>query len=126
MSTPANNPSGINPSGHRILVLPREVVEKTESGIILNTEGQREREQMSNTTGVVVAMGNTCYDDMAEPWCKVGDKVAFAKYSGLLYTGRDGLKYRMFNDGDITATLDADIELVDPFLVTKRHQRNLE
>jgi len=65
---------------------------------------------------VVVAMGNTCYDDMSIPWCKVGDKVAFAKYAGLLYTGRDGVKYRMVNDGDITATLDEDVELVDPHL----------
>ena len=126
MATPVSNPSGINPAGHRILVLPREIVEKTESGIILSTDGQREREQMSNTTGVVVAMGDTCYNDMPIAWCSVGDKVAFAKYSGLLYTGKDGLKYRMFNDGDITATLDSDIELVDPFLVTRKHQRNIE
>lgn len=122
MAIPESNPSGINPAGHRVLVLPREVMEKTESGIILATEGQREREQMSNTTGIVVAMGDTCFDDMAVPWCKVGDKVAFAKYSGLLYTGRDGIKYRMFNDGDIVATLDADVELVDPYLVTKKIQ----
>mgnify|MGYP003653511067 CR=1 FL=1 len=122
MSTPESNSSGINPAGHRILVLPMDVAEKTESGIILNTEGQREREQMSNTTGVVVAMGDTCYLDSETPWCKVGDKVAFAKYAGLLYTGQDGVKYRMFNDGDITATLDAHVELVDPYLVTKKTQ----
>ena len=122
MAQPTSNPSGINPAGHRILVHPRDVLEKTESGIILSTEGQREREQMSNTTGVVVAMGDTCYIEESAPWCKVGDKVAFAKYSGLLYTGRDGIKYRMFNDSDITATLDADVELVDPYLVTKKIQ----
>ena len=122
MTTPATNPSGINPAGHRVLVLPREIAEVSTGGIILATEGQREREQMSNTTGVVVAMGDTCYTDCPTPWCKVGDKVAFAKYAGLLYTGRDGLKYRMFNDGDITATLDSDVELVDPYLVTKQLQ----
>lgn len=124
MAIPANNSSGINPAGHRILVLPREVTEKTQSGIIVSTTGQREREQMSNTTGIVVAMGDTCYDDMAQPWCKVGDKVAFAKYSGLLYMGKDGITYRMFNDGDITAVLDADVELVDPYLVTKALQKD--
>lgn len=116
------NPSGINPAGHRILIHPRDVAEKTASGIILATDSMREREQMSNTTGVVVAMGPTCYDDMTEPWCKVGDKVAFAKYAGLIYTGKDGTKYRMVNDGDITATLDTDVELVDPYLVTKKTQ----
>ena len=121
---PQSNPSGINPSGHRILLLPREVEEKTQSGIILSTISQREREQMSNTTGVVVAMGDSCYEDMTNPWCKVGDKVAFAKYAGLLYKGRDGLQYRMVNDGDITAVLDSDIELVDPYLVTKNITRD--
>ena len=114
--THPSNPSGINPAGHRVLVLPREIMEKSAGGIILGTDNQREREQMANTTGVVVAMGNTCYDDMSIPWCKVGDKVAFAKYAGLLYTGRNGVKYRMVNDGDITATLDEDVELVDPHL----------
>lgn len=112
--------SGINPVGHRILVLPREVAEKTASGIILATDQGREREQMANTTGIVVAMGNTCYSDMTESWCKLGDKVAFAKYAGLLYIGKDGVKYRMVNDGDITAVLDSDVELVDPYLVTKK------
>ena len=115
-----SNQSGINPAGHRVLLLPREIQEKTQSGIILATESMREREQMSNTTGVVIAMGDSCYDDMPTPWCKVGDKVAFAKYAGLLYKGRDGQQYRMVNDGEITATLDADIDLVDPYLVTKK------
>jgi co-chaperonin GroES (HSP10) len=57
---------------------------------------------------------------MSTPWCKVGDKVAFAKYAGLLYQGKDGVKYRMVNDGDITAVLDSDVELIDPYLVTKK------
>jgi co-chaperonin GroES (HSP10) len=122
MANPASNPSGINPAGHRILVLPREIQGETESGIVLATDGQKEREQMSNTTGVVIAMGDTCYTEVEIPWCQPGDKVAFAKYSGLLYKGKDGMTYRMFNDGDITAVLDSDVELVDPWLVTKRVQ----
>ena len=112
--------SGINPVGHRILLLPREIAEKTTSGIIIATDSMREREQMSNTTGVVMSMGDSCYNDMSTPWCKVGDKVAFAKYAGLLYQGKDGVKYRMVNDGDITAVLDSDVELIDPYLVTKK------
>tara|TARA_R110000868_G_scaffold75542_3_gene217807 strand:- start:3717 stop:4031 length:315 start_codon:yes stop_codon:yes gene_type:complete len=99
--------------------LPREIEETTSSGIILSTTGQREREQMSNTTGVVIAMGTTAYDDVTTPWCKVGDKIAFAKYAGLLYKGKDGVQYRVVNDGDITAVLDEDVELVDPYLMTK-------
>ena len=111
--------SGINPVGHRILILPRDIAEKTASGIILATEQGREREQMSNTTGVVVAMGETCYEEADKPWCVVGNKIAFAKYAGLLYVGKDGKKYRIINDTDVTAVLDSDVELVDPYLVTK-------
>ena len=69
-----SNKSGINPAGHRILILPREIQEKTASGIIISTDSMREREQMSNTTGVVLAMGDTCYEERTNPWCKVGDK----------------------------------------------------
>jgi co-chaperonin GroES (HSP10) len=110
------NVSGINPAGHRILIKPQEVKEVSQGGIILTTEISKEREQMGNTTGIVIAMGDTCYDDVPTPWCKVGDKVIFAKYAGLLYRGKDSLHYRMINDKDITGTLDSDVDLVDPYL----------
>jgi co-chaperonin GroES (HSP10) len=111
-----SNETGINPAGHRILIKPQEVKEVSTGGIIIATEVTKEREQMGNTTGIVIAMGDTCYDDVPTPWCKVGDKVIFAKYAGLLYRGKDGLHYRMINDKDITGTLDADVDLVDPYL----------
>lgn len=110
------NESGITPVGWRILVLPREIQEKTASGILLNTDSGRDRESMANTTGVVVAMGDQCFEDLGTPWCKVGDKIIFAKYAGLLYLGKDGKKYRMINDKDVTGVLEADVELVDPYL----------
>ncbi len=111
-----SNPSGINPKGYRILLRPKEVARQSAGGIILNTEAQSEREQMANTIGIVVDMGDNCFIEQPTPWCKIGDKVAFAKYAGLLYTGKDGINYRMINDGDITATLDDDVVLVDPYL----------
>ena len=97
---------GICPKGHRILVLPKEVEEKTESGIIINVGTQKLREELAQVDGVVVAMGNTCYTDQPEPWCKVGDKVFFGKYSGIFRDGKDGLKYRVINDLDIVGTLE--------------------
>jgi chaperonin GroES len=112
-----SNESGIRPVGWRILVKPKEVMEKSAGGIILSTEKTKEREQMSNTTGIVIAMGDQCYADEPTPWCAVGDKVIFAKYAGLLYKGKDGQQYRMINDKDVTGTLDADVDLVDPNLV---------
>ena len=110
------NESGIHPVGWRVLILPREVMEKSAGGIILNTETNREREQMANTTGIVVEVGDECYKDTKSIWCKVGDKVIFGKYAGLLYKGKDGKSYRMVNDEDITGVLEADVELVDPYI----------
>jgi len=111
-----SNESGINPVGWRVLVKPQEVKQMSKGGIILSTDTNKEREQMGNTTGVVVAMGNQCFAAESKPWCGVGDKVIFAKYAGLLYLGKDGCQYRMINDKDVTGTLDADVDLVDPYL----------
>ena len=111
-----SNETGINPVGPRILIKPKEIMEKSAGGIILSTQNTKDREQMSNTTGVVVAMGTECYLEDTTPWCKVGDKVIFAKYAGLLYKGRDGETYRLISDTDVTGTLDADVDLVDPNL----------
>jgi len=106
----------MNPVGWRVLIKPQEVKKVSKGGIILSTESNSDREQMANTTGVVIAMGDQCYADEPTPWCKVGDKVIFAKYAGLLYLGKDGNQYRMINDKDITGILDADVDLVDPYL----------
>ena len=110
------NRSGINPRGWRVLIKPMEVATVSKGGIILGTDENTEREQMANTTGVVIAMGDQCYEKMTAPWCKVGDKVIFAKYAGLLYKGRNGEAVRLVNDDDITGVLDGDVDLVDPHL----------
>lgn len=111
MSNTIENVSGIHPTGWRVLIMPLEIEEKTESGIILGTTENFDREQLSNTTGLVVEVGPAC-----NAWCKVGDRIVFGKYSGLLYLGKDGKKYRIINDEDCVAVLDGDVKLVDPFL----------
>ena len=101
------NTSGINPVGHRLLVLPEEVEETSEGGIIIHVGGQKDREQLAQIRGTVVAMGTTAYDDQNDPWCKVGDFITFGKYSGLIYKGtetKDGKEYRVINDLDVVAT----------------------
>jgi len=71
----------------------------------------RDREEMANTTGLVIELGDEC-----NTWAKPEDRVVFAKYAGLLYLGKDGVKYRIINDQDIVAILDSDVQLVDPHL----------
>jgi chaperonin GroES len=112
----SENNSGIHPKGPRILIKPLEIPMATESGIILATDSQKEREQMANTTGEVVEVGPEAFTDCCTVWCKAGDRVVFAKYAGLLYLGKDGNNYRIINDDNIIATLDGDVKLVDPYL----------
>lgn len=100
------NNSGISPKGHRLLVLPDEVETTTKSGIVVTTATQEFREQLAQVDAVVVAMGNTCYSDQPEPWCKVGDRIVFGKYSGIIREGKDGKKYRIINDLDCVATIE--------------------
>lgn len=104
------NESGIHPKGHRILVLPNQIEEKSAGGIILGTSSQMGREALAQMYGVVIEMGNTCFSDQPEPWCEVGDRVSFGKYSGLIYTGVDGKTYRVVNDLDVVAKVEEGVK----------------
>lgn len=97
---------GINPKGWRVLVLPDQIEETTASGIVVSVGSQKLRDELAQVDGIVVAMGNTCYHDEPEPWCKVGDKVVFGKYSGIFRQGKDGKTYRVINDKDVVATIE--------------------
>ena len=111
MKHPQNN-SGIHPVGSRLLIKTLELETKTASGIVIVTVSSAEREEMANTTGEVIEVG----DDCISGWFEVGDNIVFAKYAGLLYLGKDGKKYRVINDENVVATLDGDVKLVDPHL----------
>ena len=96
--------SGIYPVGHRVLVLPEETERVTKSGIIL-ADKTAMMEEMAQTQGTIVDIGDTCWDDQPSPWAAVGDFVMFGKYAGVVYEGNDGKKYRVLNDKDIVAVL---------------------
>jgi len=99
-----HNKSGITPVGHRVLVRPEETERKTASGIVLMDKTAM-MEEMSQTQGTVIALGDTCYDDQPSAWCKEGDFVMFGKYAGVVYDGNDKVKYRILNDKDIVAVI---------------------
>ena len=104
------NTSGIKPVGHRVLVLPEEIEEKTKGGIIVTTVSTEKLEALAQTFGRVIAMGETAYADQPSKWCEVGDRVSFAKYSGLLNTGKDEKKYRVINDLDVVSIVDEEVK----------------
>jgi chaperonin GroES len=100
------NKSGIWPVGHRVLVKPFELEEATESGIIVRTAQQKDREQLAQMKGIVVAIGTTAYSDQPAAWCKVGDTITFGKFCGLIYKDdetEDHEEYRVINDLDVVA-----------------------
>lgn len=139
--------SGISPSGNRVVVKPDEIEEVTSGGIILPPK-DLERHQMAQATGILVAVGPDAFvhkvervyrvhrdgaktlveertTGYSEPFAKVGDRVAFAKYAGLSVEGEDEDSYRILNDEDITAKVSegvnfTDLKSRDPFSKARR------
>ena len=71
--------------GYRVLIKPDEVVDETESGIILTLDDKAERAAMQ--TGTVVDIGPVAFKDYAKDysdgnWISVGDRVVYSKYGG--------------------------------------------
>lgn len=96
------NEAGIIPTGHRILVLPDSAEAKTAGGILLPEE-TKEREEMAQIFGQVIAVGPGAWADQHPPAPKVGDRVMFAKYAGIRHRAPDGNFYRILNDLDVCA-----------------------
>lgn len=97
----------ITPCGFRVLVKPKTLETKTESGLILAYENL-EREQASVQEGELVAVGPTAWKDYGKhPWAKVGDVVTFSRYAGRFITdpADPDTKYVLLNDEDILAVL---------------------
>ena len=101
------NNSGIRPFRNCILLLPKQIEEKTEAGIFVATQGQLEREQLAQTEGVVVAIGALAFQGWeAEDLPRIGDTVVFTKYAGMMREGKDSLQYRLIIDEDVRAVVD--------------------
>jgi chaperonin GroES len=100
------NQSGIIPTGGHLLVLPVKVEERTAGGIILPQE-TRDKEQQAATVGTLVAVGPGAWTDLDDglPWAEVGDKISYAKYSGVAMQGKDNQTYVLINDNDVLAKL---------------------
>lgn len=95
------NRSGIQPIGEKVLILTDQVNEKTSGGVYIPDE-QRERQALAAETGVIVEVGAGAFawnDDKTREWLgykpKAGDHVYITRYSGIVFTGDDGQKYRI-------------------------------
>ena len=96
-----------DPTGWRLLVMPFQVKEKSEGGVIIAQE-TLDRARAAVQVGYVLKMGPLCYKDDDKyptgPWCKPKDLVIFARYAGSRM-GIDGGEIRMLNDDEVLGTI---------------------
>ncbi len=104
--------------GFRLIVKPDEVELKTASGIVIATNEKMERN--ATDKGTVLDIGPEAFRSYNRtagfqnyvPWCKVGDKITYAKYAGKwVKTGiikDDGKEEELLiiNDEDVTSVVD--------------------
>ena len=127
----------IKPCGHRVLVKLKVIEEVSTGGILLVTDDKKASYQKAMQEAYVVAIGPQAFtafniaseswiphlykllksfltrepltyksQDLA-PWCKVGDLVLIARYSGEDKVDPDTEEvFRIINDEDIFATLE--------------------
>lgn len=97
---------GITPIEYKVLVRPVKVEEKTKGGILL-PEQVKDQDQHASMEGTLEAMSPLAFT--YEEWPATarkpaaGDKVVFARYSGINIKGNDGVEYRLMNDKDVIA-----------------------
>ena len=116
------NRSGICPVGYRVLVKPEPIEEKTAGGIII---AQTDPYKQAQCAGTIVAIGEACWRESPKPWAKVGDRVLFARYGGLIRKGLDGEEYRILNDEQITCVIDQKLNVSDIEHIAKRKAANV-
>lgn len=110
------NTSGHYPTRDLVLVEPEQEVEHKGSMIII-PDSAKSREALNQVYGRIVAVGDVafCYfdknygskiRDKATP----GTRIMFAKYHGIVVTGKDGKQYRLITDDDVAAFVDDDVQ----------------
>lgn len=99
--------------GHRVLVKPRPLEEKHGAIVIARPDRDEKLEKAATQIGTVAQVGPTCwyaYDHDSpdwEPWCKVGDEIYFAQYSGKKLVDEDTKdEYFLINDVDVQAIIE--------------------
>ena len=102
------------PTGWRLLVMPFQVKEKSEGGIIIAQEAL-DRARAAVQVGYVLKLGPLCYGDKERyptgPWCKEKDWVIFARYAGSR-SEIEGGEIRMLNDDEILGTIEDPKDLI--------------
>lgn len=108
------------PAGHRVLIKQDRLEEADEQfkraaewGFIRAQTEDAQRAQVGVDTGVILDIGFNAWKgfDGGEPWAKVGDRVAFAKYSGKVFRDTKGNTLLVVNDEDVVAIIGEDVNV---------------
>lgn len=103
----------IEPCGSYVLVKPDKFERETQSGIVIATEQEAQREDVARVKGTLVAVGPCAWGDYidGEPWAQVGDHVYYKRHIADMYKDEDDIvdgkpqKYFLMNDLNILAVI---------------------
>ena len=99
------NTSGIVPIEYKVLILPDKIADETIGGIV-KPDRVKEMDQAAAVRGYLVAVGGKAFEDFDKPIPTIGDRVQYAKYSGVTEVpGADGKSYMLTNDKDVAAII---------------------
>jgi len=112
------NDWGFQPIDVKVLIEVEELDRYAgKEGIIIIPDTVHDKFQVAQIKGQIVAMGGEAFYDVKDPIPKIGDKVYFAKYAGVVIRmdGKDGKRReaRVVNDKDIIAVLDPSVEKIE-------------
>lgn len=102
--------------GHRVLIRPKPLETKTESGIVISYGDKEKLHKSGVEEGTVADIGPMAWKQVDlgygtpdwQPWVEVGDKVLYAKYSGKFTQDPEtGEEFLVVNDVDIQAKIGA-------------------
>lgn len=104
-----SNPSGIQPTYDKVLVLPQEIKETTGGGLII-PQSVKEKQEFGRQDGTLIATGPAAFQ--IEGWAadaprpQVGQRIMFSRYNASEVTGNNGVAYWIMKDTAIMAVLE--------------------
>lgn len=106
------NPSGIQPLEHKVLLQPQASVKVTSGGVHLPDE-VIDSEKFKTVRGTIIALSPFAFSYVSDaewamsstPKPKPGDTVLYAKFAGMWIKGSDGEEYLLANDEDLIAVV---------------------
>lgn len=101
----------LQPIEYKVIVKPDhidetdDVIKSAKAAGIQLVETQLEKEKNKQISGVLISVGGKAFVDFGTPIPKVGDRVYFAKYAGIVLESDDKEQFRLMYDKDISGVL---------------------